>query len=142
MFDQWQQTVPANTAEADSLKVKLTISPGILRAIYLYFPAGVQQLAKCRVFLGVKPIVPRSAGRFVTGEDVLIPVTNMTENISENIPELTWELWNEDDTYDHTLWLNAEWITAEEAETQLSLFQRMTAALETFVNMVTGGGPA
>lgn len=114
MIDRWQQTIPANTAENGALIVKCPISPGILTKLIVYFPAGCQGLARCRVLLGEKPVAPRSPKFYLAGEDMPIVLDNVNESINENVPELKWVVWNVDDTYPHTLWLLAEWISEDE----------------------------
>jgi len=43
-----------------------------------------------------------------------IVMQNVYETIKGNRPVLDWVLWNVDDTYPHTLWLGAEWISEDE----------------------------
>lgn len=114
MNDRWEQTIPANTSEANKARVECKLSVGVLTKIMVYFPAGCQGLARCRVFLGAKPVAPRSPGSYLAGEDGAIVLEQMNEFISENRPILDWQLWNVDETYPHTLWMLAEWISEDE----------------------------
>lgn len=114
MNDRWSQTIPANTAEASAVTVECNISPGLLTKLIIYFPAGCQGLCRCRVLLGEKPIAPRSPKKYLAGEDMPIVLDQINELITENIPVLKWILWNVDETYSHTPWLIAEWISEDE----------------------------
>lgn len=114
MNDRWEHTITANKAFASRDKLQLQISPGVLTKLIIFFPAGCQSLARCRVFLGQKPVAPRSAAHYLAGDNLAIVLDQMDESIKENLPELNWELWNIDDTYSHTLWLLAEWISEDE----------------------------
>lgn len=119
--DRWEYTVTANTAEADAHKEKCDISPGLLTDIFLYFPPGCKNLARCRVFLGEKPIAPRSSKKYYSGHGTLVELRGMRELISVNIPVLNWQIWNLDDTYSHNLIMWALWIGAEEEAQYLTL---------------------
>lgn len=113
MFDRWENTIPANTAMKDAELVECKISPGILTDLLIYFPRGCQNLARCRVLLGQKSIAPRSPGNFVAGEDMPIELRNINERAVEDIPVLNWYCWNLDDTYEHTIWLAAQWMSED-----------------------------
>lgn len=116
MFDQWELTIPANTAETAPEKKECKISIGILTELFVFFPAGCHGLARCRVFLGMKPVAPRSPKHYLAGDDGPIDVKGLIEPIRPNLPVLNWELWNLDETYTHTLWLGATWTPLEESE--------------------------
>lgn len=114
MIDGWDHTILANTLEKDAEKVECKISPGILLDLIVFWPAGCQYLAKCRIFLGEKSIAPRSERLSLKGEDTLLVLPDLYEPIKGNKPILNWEVWNLDDTYPHTLTLSARWLTEEE----------------------------
>lgn len=114
MFDRWEYTVPANTAEVDAVKIECKISPGMLTDLVVFFPPGCHGLAKSRVFLGEKPIAPRSAKGYLAADAFAVELHHINELISENLPVLRWELWSPGSSYPHTLWMSAEWISAEE----------------------------
>ena len=114
MFDRWQETIDASTSEADAEKVECKVSPGMLTEIGIYFPMGCANLARSRVFIGEKPVMPRSAKNFVGGNGQLIQALNLHELITPNIPSLNWYVWNLDDFYNHELWMYANWISDEE----------------------------
>lgn len=114
MNDRWQYTIPANTAEISKVTEKLKITTGTLTKLIIYFPAGCQGLARCRVKLGLKPVAPKTITNYLAGDDMPIVLDNLDVSIKGNLPELNWELWNVDETYPHTLWLLAEWISEDE----------------------------
>jgi len=114
VFDRWEYTIPKETAETALIVQQCRISPGTLTGLWLFFPAGCHGLARSRVLLGLKPIMPRSAGNCVAADDMAIVLSQVNEPIKGNLPFLRWELWNVDDTYPHTLWLGAEWISEDE----------------------------
>ena len=115
MNDRWEYTIPANTAEASAIRVKCRISPGVLRTLIIYFPPGCQNLARCRVHLGEKPIAPRSPKNYIAADSMAHTLLHVDEQIREDLSVLNWDVWNLDDTNPHTLWMAAEW--SSEAET-------------------------
>jgi hypothetical protein len=113
MFDRWEQTVPAGTSEEERLRVECKISPGLLTDLVVYFPPGCHRLVRSRVFLGEKPVAPRSAKGWLAADGYAVELHRIYELISENRPVLLWELWAPDTEWPHTLWMSAEWISAE-----------------------------
>lgn len=114
MHDRWEYTIPADTAEADAVKVPCKISPGALVGLRVYHPRGCRDLVRSRIMLGEKPIAPRSAKHFLAGEGFVCDMRNVWEPIKEDLPVLNWTLWNTDDTFPHTPWIDAEWISSDE----------------------------
>lgn len=139
MFEQWQQTVSANTAEADLTRAELKISSGYITRISVYFPFGVEHLARCRVLLGSKPLLPRSKAGYATGNGVLVDTGDIREPTKGNNPVLTWELWNLDDTYTHELTLNVTWLPTLPEESIILEVQNLTKYVRNFIRLLTGG---
>lgn len=129
MFEQFEYTIPANTSLANRAKQELKISIGILTDLFIFFPAGCHGLARCRVFLGEKPVAPRTPSSYVAGDDGPVNVNSLLEPIKPNLPVLNWELWNLDDTYTHTLWLGATWTPLTESELKQILLELKTMNL-------------
>lgn len=114
MYDRWEYTVPKNTAEEDAIVVECNVTPGTLTDLRVYAPSGCAGLLKCRVFIGERPIAPRSGKAFLAGEGFIAEIRGAFELISGNIPVLRWVLWNEDTLFDHTPWMDASWISEDE----------------------------
>ena len=123
MYDRWEYTVPANTAEASSIKVECKVSLGTLTDLRVYAPLGCAGLLRCRVFIGEKSVAPRSAKSYLAGEGFIADLRGVNEPISGNLPVLRWELWNLDDTNDHTPWMDAAWVETEESYDKLGYVQ-------------------
>ena len=138
MFEQWFHTTLAGTSESNANRVKCKISNGILRNIYIYFPSGCMYLAKCRVFLGEKPVIPRSAKGYIAGEGTLVPAMHLFDNITENLNVLNWDIWNEDTANPHTLFLIAEWTTEDELKAQKDLLSSIDTGISKLVGLMVG----
>ena len=139
MFDRWEYTILANTTEANRIPQECKISAGILQNVKIFFPLGTFGLARCRVRLGEKPILPRSHAGYVTGNGTWSEALNQGESTKENLPVLRWELWNLDDTNPHTLAMEASWIAEEEGLAERSLLARMVESLDGLRRSLTGG---
>jgi hypothetical protein len=114
MYDRWERTVLAGTAEENAVVVECKVTPGTLTDLRVYAPSGCKGLLKCRVFIGEKPIAPRSGKAFLAGEGFIADIRGAFEPITGNLPVLKWVLWNEDITWPHTPWMDANWISEDE----------------------------
>ena len=130
MFEQWQYEIGENTAASDFITQECKISPGTIKRMYVYFPYGVEYLARCRVLLGAKPILPRSKAGYITSNGLPVDTGEITEPTKGNEPTLKWELWNLDDLYHHTLTLSCAWVSEEEAEVQKRLMRESNVYLK------------
>jgi len=138
MFDFWEYTVPKNTAETALIRRECKISPGILTDIRVYFPLGVNSVAKARVYIGEKPVLPRSAKSYVTGDGADVGAIDIFEPITGNRPILNWDVWNTSTKNDHTLQLKATWVTEEEMAADRALLAAMLNRLDS-INRALGG---
>lgn len=135
MYDRWEYTIPADTAEKDAKRVPCHITKGFLRSISLFMPSGCWNYVRCRVFVGERPIVPRSPANFIALNGVLERITYLNEPVWEDIPVLNWDVWNLDDTYDHTIWMSAEWLS-EEKPYEMKMAHQMEEFLALMRNLV------
>jgi len=113
VYDRWEYTIPANTAEADAIRVPCPVTKGFLRSLTVYFPPGCHNLARCRVAVGLRPIAPRSPSNYIAADDMGVRIQYLNEPIWEDIPVLNWDVWNLDESYPHTIWMSAEWLSEE-----------------------------
>lgn len=113
MYDRWEYTIPANTAEADAKRVRCPITKGFLRSLMVYYPPGCMNLARCRIFAGERPVAPRSPANYMAGNGMAVHIRYLNEPIQDDIPVLNWHVWNVDELFDHTIWMSAEWISEE-----------------------------
>jgi len=99
-----EDTIPANTSEANKRTTRMKCSAGILHTIYAQIPTGVQGLARFRLRRGSYYILPRNEDKYITGDGVLIEFKEGYElRASENL--LTMETWNEDEVHQHKITL-------------------------------------
>jgi len=135
MFDRWEYVAPADKTEAEAEKVVCKLSPGLLQQLRIFIPQGSKKYVRCRVFLGEKPIAPRSKGQYLSGEGFVVDLQDLREPIKEDLPVLNWFVWNTDATYPHTPWMSAAWLSIdvpyekellEEMKDFINIFKQMT----------------
>jgi len=139
VYEHVTYTIAANTAEADRTTEELKISPGILKDLSVYFPAGCHSLARCRISIGETPVAPRSQGGYITGNGGWLPIDDIYEPITGNRPVLKIELWNLDEEYDHTIHVTAKWLTEEETQAERTLLAAIHERIDKLVRSMTGG---
>ncbi|MBA7711475.1 hypothetical protein ES703_120438 [subsurface metagenome] len=74
MYDRWEYTIPEDLGEDERRRVKCPITRGFLRSLTIYFPPGCHNLARCRVFVGERPVAPRSAGHYIAAEGMAVNI--------------------------------------------------------------------
>jgi len=131
VYDRWEYTIPANTAEADAIRVRCPVTKGFLRSLTVYFPPGCQNLARCRVSVGERPVAPRSSSSYIAADAMAVRIQYLNEPIWEDIPVLNWRLWNVDESYPHTVWMSAEWLSEEKPYEM-----KMAHQLEEFISLM------
>lgn len=95
-------TIPANTALADAVLVDFALTKGVIRHMFIHFPAGCHSLARCQFLQGGHQIFPASTGNYFADDDYTLPIEEF-HILSESPTALNWKLWNTDDTHEHTL---------------------------------------
>jgi len=97
-----QITVSANTTEANSSKTRFKVNRGIVYRCWLSFPPGCVGLVKLRILHEGHPFIPIEANAYIRGDDYVFELPMFYE-ITEEPQLITVEVWNEDDTYEHTV---------------------------------------
>jgi len=94
-------TVPANTPESNPVVETINVSEAYVTEISVYFPSGCYALVRGRAFYGSEQIAPKPAGSDFRGNGMLVR-SPMRWKCPEKPCPIRFELWNIDDTYDHT----------------------------------------
>jgi len=102
MIYRWGITVPANTPEASPVWKDLLMRKGVINKLDIHFPAGCVGLVHVAIFYGDTQLWPEQKGEYFATDDETISFTEYFELIHDWL-EIRAMLWNEDDTYDHTI---------------------------------------
>ena len=80
------------------------ISKGWIYRAWVIFPPGCAGLVKVRVEHQGHPIIPINKSDYIKADDYVFELP-MYYEVPEEPYRITFEGWNEDDTYDHTITL-------------------------------------
>jgi len=105
--------IPANTPENSPVEKKIEIEPGIVHRWEVLFPAGCHCLARFAILDGESHVFPVGKGNWLRGEDETIAFEDRWRT-PDRPTELRLLGWNEDQLYDHTLFIRVGVLPEEE----------------------------
>ncbi len=97
-------TFPAGQTEATKTIKHFSINKGWIYRAWIIFPPGCAGLTKVRVEHQGHPIIPVNKSDYIKADNYTFELPMFFEVKSEPFL-ITFEGWNEDDTYDHTITL-------------------------------------
>jgi hypothetical protein len=102
MFYHIPVTSPLSTLETDPTVQDFTVGLGIIDFIEVEFPAGCVGLVHAKILYNTVQIVPYNPSQALYGDD---RVFHLPMNYRIDVPpyDLRFIVWNEDDTYQHTV---------------------------------------
>lgn len=102
MLFSFDLTVPANTAEADALKLAITLPPGTIDQVEVVIPSGCVGLARTWATRGASQIWPTNPDAMFSGNGN--PLLWAEDYDLDDAPfGFTLHAFNLDDTFPHTL---------------------------------------
>lgn len=104
MIYSFEITTPANTPLSNMKKTVMKLAKGTTYRIEILFPPGPCGLLHVQISDALHQVWPTNAGEFFTTDDETISFNDELV-IGEPPYELQAYTYNEDDTYDHTLWI-------------------------------------
>jgi hypothetical protein len=104
---QVKLTVPANTPVTSPVRASVDVEGEVLSGMVKFIPYGVCGLAYYRVLYGLEQLYPKEPGTWDTGDGIVdyVPIGWI---MPEHICEITVEGYNEDDTFEHAIYLLLE----------------------------------
>jgi hypothetical protein len=105
-------TIPENTPQTSPVFTQVEIEGDVLVGFYRLIPPGWSGLAHYRVLYGLEQLHPANEGAWDTGDNIrdFVP---LNWRMPERKLKLTVEGYNQDTSYDHTVYL---WFRTEEVE--------------------------
>lgn len=107
-------TIPANTPENKPVGIDIEVEGEVLSEIAYLIPPGWCALAHFALFYGIEQIYPEELGTWITGDNVF-RVVPLKWNMPEWRTKISIRGWNEDDTYEHSVFVWLLTATKEEA---------------------------
>lgn len=102
MFYSFDVTVPALTTEASAVEQTAEMVPGLIHRVELQFPKGCVGLVKARVWHAAHQLWPSNPGGSIASDGFLVAWDERWE-LAEEPMRLRLQVWNDDDTFAHTL---------------------------------------
>lgn len=106
MYYATSVTVPANTSETDPVTVTMELTAGWLSEMRIGFPAGCAGLAGVRVRRFDHQILPLTMGEWLKYDNIFFRCP-LWEDLRDEPNEVILELYNDDDTFAHTIAIHA-----------------------------------
>lgn len=104
MFYDFAIAVPANTAETAPIIQLMELTQGVITRLEIQFPAGCAGLAHCRILDQGTQKWPTPPSDSFASDDYCVVIEENQELTAEPY-QLRAVCWNEDDTYDHTIYV-------------------------------------
>jgi len=117
-----EYTVPANTAKANAVKRKIGVSAGVVRVIIPDFPPETARLAGMALEHKGHRFFPSEADSWFAAAFFNYPISIHYE-IEESPYEVEWLVYNEDDTFPHTLRITIGVFPFEAEDPQIPLLK-------------------
>lgn len=95
-------TAPPNTDKEHAVESEVLVSPGVLTSVVFIVPPGCFNLAHYALFHQEHQIYPTNPDIWLGGDGMILPFATYYE-IHEKDTRLVLKVYNEDDTYEHTI---------------------------------------
>jgi hypothetical protein len=105
-------SIPASTTEAEPHEETLKVCFGTISQVFVLFPPGHAGLTHLQIFYQTRQIFPTTAGESFTGDDTQY-VFSERWPIFEAPHELLLRAWNDDDTHEHTIYVELSVLAPE-----------------------------
>jgi len=129
-------TIPADTKKEEPKEETVEVEGYRLEEIAYLIPPGWCALAHFAVFYGIRQIYPAEHGTWVTGDGLYRRVPILWR-LPESPCMLTLKGWNEDTSYDHTVYM---WLLTkpEELVPPIRLLTQVLRMARTFFRRIVG----
>jgi len=135
----FSRAIPASTSFNNAIEQPLKLCPGILVQAIINIPYGVQFLARFQILDGLLNVLPGTEGEYYTGEGPA-EAPPIWHPLTKEPFELTWKLWNIDDTYEHTIVMKLI-VLPDEIATNVKAMRELTAEVQKLHAILTGKVP-
>jgi hypothetical protein len=124
MFYEFRVTSPANTAKSAATRLDAELMPGVVRGVEVQFPRGCVGLVHAAIHDALHQVWPTNPEGDLAGDDARISWSD-SYPVPKGESVLLLYVWNDDDSYAHTVTFRFDVVEAGAWERQ----QRALAAL-------------
>ena len=115
-------TVPANTTEENAVQQELKLDKGVIRKFAVQIPPGHAGLCKFAIFRGDSQVWPKNRDEKFAGDGILLSFDDEYYPLLQPPYSLFFVGWNEDELYDHSVYLYFQLLTKEEFLSQKGIY--------------------
>jgi hypothetical protein len=126
MYYQATVRVPANVLETAPTLTRLSITRGVIQQILVGFPAGCAGLVHVQVFHGGWQVCPWTPGEDLAWDGYVYEFQTRYPVVAEPY-ELVVRAWNEDDTYEHRIFVGVSMLEGEVDSSMLDFLRLLQA---------------
>lgn len=129
MFYEWAVAVPANTTESSPVTQVMKLTLGVITRVEVQFPHGCNGLAHCK-------ILHEESQKWPTPPSTSMASSGHAIQIDENFDldtepySLKAICWNEDNTYQHTIYVRVGVLRGQFAVTIFKVFEGLEKMLK------------
>jgi hypothetical protein len=128
LFYEWAIAVPKETTEAAPVTQVMQLTEGVITGIEVQFPKGCAGLTHCRIRQGGTQKWPTPPSDSFTSDGHAVVIDENYE-LSAGLYELVAVCWNDDDTYQHTIYVRVGVLRGQVAIMILKVFQGLEKML-------------
>jgi hypothetical protein len=114
MLYEFAYSVAANTAKADADEYHLQLTTGIVYRVEVQFPNGCAGLTHCQLEHDGASFIPTNPSGSLASDGHAINIDEEYE-LTEGRTIITAILWNDDDTFYHTIYIRINILRGEAA---------------------------
>ncbi len=129
MFYEFAVVVPANTAESAPVSQRMKLTEGVVTKVEMQFPSGCAGLAHVRIFDGGSQKWPTPPSTSIASDGHVVSIDENYELKGTDF-ELVAKCWNDDDTYQHTVYIRVGVLRGQAAVAILKIFQGLEKMLK------------
>lgn len=129
MYYEFAITVSANTAESSPVEQYLKLTHGLIHHIEIQFPIGCAGLAHCQLLSPNFGSLPTNPSGDFSSDGYTIPIDENLEFFAEPYI-IKARLWNDDETYPHTITIRVGMFESKTALWIISLFKGLAKMLK------------
>ena len=127
MLFSYEITVPANTLKTAPVEQEMALAAGVIRQVAIQFPAGCNALVHVQVMERDHQLFPTNLDTDIAASGFVLQWAEDYELVDAPY-SLKAVLWNDDDTYPHTVTLRITVLSSTvmgEAQQSVGIIRRM-----------------
>ena len=115
-------TLPKNGSRENQVEREIKLDKGLIKKLIVQIPAGHAGLTHFALYRGDSQVWPKNPNQKFVGDNITLTFDDEWYPILQPPYSLFFRGWNEDDTYDHTVYIYIQLITREQFLTSRGVY--------------------